>query len=419
MACSSNDGCTDPLAPICAQGACVACTLDDECTSGVCRPDGSCESAANVLYVSVDGVSAGQCTAEMPCELLYARSIVTPQRRSLRVANGTYSLPGAFVIAPPIAAVTVVGTRGAVFERSTTGPTFDVRDGSSLELRGVTLHRGIECDTGTLNIAHAGFNSPGSEVRSWLVLENCMTSVAASELDMSTALGIDSSNNGTLRVVESSITGSTDTAIRMNGGELTIERCTIAENQGMGVDATTQQLAVRRSMFYSNRLGGISSVNGVFDVTNNFVYRNGNAGNALFGGLRLDTYLAGNRFEHNTVVRNDAEYGATPVYAGGVFCKGGGSTKNNLITNNFYGNEFDPSAQVGGTCTFSGSLIDASDDAVHFARPIEEPFDYHLADAQSTAVNTGVLGTPPITDDFDGDPRDDGMPDMGADELRP
>jgi hypothetical protein len=93
--------------------------------------------------------------------------------------------------------------------------------------------------------------------------------------------------------------------------------------------------------------------------------------------------------------------------------------KNNLITNNFYGNQFDPNAQVGGTCTFSGSLIEASDEAIRFVRTGEEPFDYHLADAQSTAVNAGVLGSPPITEDFDGDPRDDGMPDVGADELRP
>lgn len=323
------------------------------------------------------------------------------------------------MVAPPIAAITIVGSRNAVFERATTGPSFDVRNGSSLELRGVTLHRGIECDTGTLEIVRAAFNSAGTEVRSWLVLHNCTTSVVASELDLSTALGIDANNGGTLRVSDSSITESADTGIRMTGAELTVERSTIAENRGMGIDATTQQLVVRRSVFYSNRLGGISSVNGVFDVTNNFVYRNGNAGNALFGGLRLETYLAGNRFEHNTVVRNDAEYGATPKYAGGVFCKGGGSTKNNLITNNFYGNQFDPNAQVAGTCMFSGSLIEDSDEAIRFVRDAEEPFDYHLADAQSTAVNAGVLGTPPITEDFDGDPRDDGMPDMGADELRP
>src|SRR5574338_947819 len=343
----------------------------------------------------------------MPCDLSYARSIATPERNTIRRASGTYSLPGAFVVAPPIAAITIVGSRSAIFERATTGPSFDIRNGSSLDLRGVTLHRGIECDTGKLQIARAAFNSAGGEVRSWLVLHNCTTSVTASELDMSAALGIDSSNGGTLRVIDSSITGSTDTGIRRNGTELTVERSTIAGNHGMGIDAATQQLVVRRSVFYSNRLGGISSINGVFDVTNNFVYRNGNDANSLFGGLRLDTDLAGNRFEHNTVVRNDAEYGATPVYAGGVFCKGGGSMKNNLITNNFYGNQFDPNAQVGGTCAFSGSLIDASDEAVRFVRTGEEPFDYHLADAQSTAVNVGVLGSPPITEDFDGAPRDD------------
>lgn len=93
--------------------------------------------------------------------------------------------------------------------------------------------------------------------------------------------------------------------------------------------------------------------------------------------------------------------------------------RNNLIANNFRGNEFDASAQKGGTCTFTGSKVLASDSTAHFVSPIAEPFDYHLADAQSEAVNVGILSNSPITEDFDGDARSDGMPDVGADELHP
>lgn len=51
-----------------------------------------------------------------------------------------------------------------------------------------------------------------------------------------------------------------------------------------------------------------------------------------------------------------------------------------------------------------------------------EPFDYHLASSQSPAVNAGVALNVPVTDDFDGDLRNDGAhgaPDVGADEFRP
>jgi hypothetical protein len=43
--------------------------------------------------------------------------------------------------------------------------------------------------------------------------------------------------------------------------------------------------------------------------------------------------------------------------------------------------------------------------------------DYHLASAKSPAVDVGVVGA--LIDDADGDPRSDGAPDVGADELVP
>jgi hypothetical protein len=418
MSCSGNAECSG-MAPVCDNGSCRACSLDDECESGVCRSDGACEVAANVLYVAPNAPSAGTCaSAAAPCDLMYARTLVDAQRYSIRLANGTYALPTGFIVSSPIAHVTVIGASSAVFERSGSGPSFDVRSGSMLAIRGVTLHRGVECNTGTLDLERTAFNTPGSEVRSWVLASNCTTTVADSELDGSTAFGIDAINQGTLTLSSTSIRQSASDGVRAQLSQFTVTKSTIAQSMGMGVSSNALQLTIRGSTFYANRMGGISHIDGVFDITNNFVYRNGNAANSLFGGMRLDTSLAGNRVEHNTVVRNDAEYGATPVLAGGVYCRGGGTSANNLITNNFYGNESQTNAQTAGTCTFSGSLIVNSDAAVHFVRPVAEPFDYHLADAQSSAVNAGVISNPAVTDDFDGDPRDS-TPDVGADELKP
>lgn len=416
-ACSTNEQCAAST-PICGtDGACRTCALDDECASGVCRPDGACEAAANVLYVAPNGIAAGQCPSMQPCELTYARSLVTATRSSLRVSDGTYSLPSSFTVALPLASIAVVGGRNAVFERANSGPSFSIGSGSELALRGVTLHRGLECNTGTVKVVRVGFNTPGVEVRPWLLLSNCMASLVDSDLEGAQGDAISSANGGTLDLVGTRISGGTAAGVKMGAGSLSIARSTIFQNAGIGVDTGAQQVIIRRSMLFSNRMGGISAVGGVFDVTNNYVYRNGNANDATFGGMRLDSIVAGNRVEHNTVIRNDMDVNAMPVYAGGIFCRGGGTSANNLIANNFRGNESYPNAQTGGTCTFTGSLAQASDTNLNFVRPIAEPFDYHLANTQSAAANAGVVGSPPLTEDFDGDPRTDGMPDLGADEL--
>jgi len=109
---------------------------------------------------------------------------------------------------------------------------------------------------------------------------------------------------------------------------------------------------------------------------------------------------------------------ASPLYAGGLFCRGDGDFNNNLIANNFAGSATQPNAQVGGTCDLAGSLIANADTTFRFVSAGMQPFDYHLATQASAAVNAGVIGPSPETVDFDGDPRSDGAPDVGADEFK-
>jgi hypothetical protein len=150
--CSVNDECLDPQTPICESATCRPCQLDDECSSGVCRADGGCEPTDSVIYVATDGVAAGSCSETSRCELSYAITRLSSSRTALRLANGTYSLAAAIVFGAALNA-TIVGGRGAVFVRSTTGPSFRVEGGGALTLRGVTVTRGIECGAfGKLNI---------------------------------------------------------------------------------------------------------------------------------------------------------------------------------------------------------------------------------------------------------------------------
>jgi hypothetical protein len=283
----------------------------------------------------------------------------------------------------------------------------------------VSITRGIECaDFGTLAIERVAFGSPESEVRPWLSLDNCTTVVSDSDLLDSSAKGIDAIDGGDLTVRRCRVNQSDGDGISAQTSHLTVELTEISQNKGIGISAFSQFVAVRQSKIFSNPQGGVRSVGGVFDVTNNLVFRNGDQITATFGGMRLDSSLPGNRVEHNTVAWNERAYSTTPpVYAGGLFCNGGGSGANNLIVNNAHGNATEPAAQIGGTCDLTGSLVSSDSTPYNFVRPVAEPFDYHLADADSPAANAGIATAAPLQVDIDGQPRSDGMPDVGADEL--
>jgi hypothetical protein len=64
-------------------------------------------------------------------------------------------------------------------------------------------------------------------------------------------------------------------------------------------------------------------------------------------------------------------------------------------------------------------LISESDLAFHLVRSTAQPIDYRIADEQSIAVDAGSILAMPLGDDFDGQSRSDGKPDVGADELVP
>jgi hypothetical protein len=133
--------------------------------------------------------------------------------------------------------------------------------------------------------------------------------------------------------------------------------------------------------------------------------------------MRLESASSGNRVQHNTVARNDSDFDATPILAGGVYCIGAVAS-NNLVVNNFRGNTTLPNAQVGGSCDFSDSLVAESAAAGMFRADGTNMVDgYYLDSPTSLAVSAGVASG--VTVDIDGQARSDGMPDLGADELDP
>ena len=215
---------------------------------------------------------------------------------------------------------------------------------------------------------------------------------------------------GVLRVSGTRVEASATDGIRTSSGDVTVRSSVVTRNKGIGIVSQSGPLIVDACTVSENLGGGISSTNGSFNITNNAVVHNGDPGVTGFGGLRLDSSEPVNRFQHNTVIRNDCDVNFMPVLAGGVYCVGA-IASNNLIANNFRGNTSLANAQTGGSCDFGNSIISQTDATLGLAAD-----GVHLT-ATSSAVNAGSASA--VTTDIDGAARSDGMPDIGADEFQP
>lgn len=419
--CASNEQCP-ANAPVCRPDmACHKCALDDECGTRVCRSDGACEAAERVLYVSPNGVAAGQCPSTSPCELFYARSLLTSERSTIRLDNGTYVLGSDFEVTGAITNLTIVGGRAAIIQRPSAGWAFEVGtaaapSSSILTIRGITINKGVRCDTASLTLTGVAFDNAPSETLPWVDARSCDLDVTDSELNDSLAEGIVASA-GTTTITRARIDGSASHGVRVQSAPVTIRSSTISNNAEIGVTAVAGLMTVERSKISGNRRGGLSSVSGTFDVTNNFVVYNGDPSVTSFGGMRLESSSSGNRVQHNTVARNDCDVNATPVLAGGVYCVGAVAS-NNLVVTNYRGNTTLPSAQVGGSCDFSASYVSETPiNGMFRADGMNMADGFHLDSSTSPVVNAGIASG--VTVDIDGQARSDGMPDLGADELDP
>jgi hypothetical protein len=153
-----------------------------------------------------------------------------------------------------------------------------------------------------------------------------------------------------------------------------------------------------------------------FDITNSFIYRNGDQDTGAYGGLDLGIATAGsNRLAFDTIVDNRAA-----INSGGVVCNVAAfAGPNNLIARNtLAGSAAASGAQTSGACTYPTSAIQNDTSGLAFVHGDATPFDYHLG-AASAAIDHATTATG-IAFDYDGDPRPQGSADdQGADELHP
>lgn len=97
VACQSNNQCSG-TAPVCDSmtRSCRACGTDSECSTGVClEAEGSCAAESALIFVSDGGQDIGMCFSDAPCKTIqFAQTLVTQNRRVIRIVGGQYALGG-------------------------------------------------------------------------------------------------------------------------------------------------------------------------------------------------------------------------------------------------------------------------------------------------------------------------------------
>ncbi len=382
--CQANDDCTNAAKPLCDVGAkvcvacldgdigacsgatpvctsehtCAACAAHTDCDSRACLPDGSCAMESQVAYVAASG-TGNACTKMAPCPLV--KDALGKNTLYIKIAaegaakdSSTVTIDGK--------TVTILADPGATLDRDGDGPILEVR-----------------------------------------------------------------SANADVRIYDLEITGATGTSggdgvvVTANGGlpKLALTRVTVTENQGAGVSVSGGALTMSQCTISTNEGGGISvaGIGSTFDITNNYIFRNGDQDSGTYGGVNLSVAGAGSsRLEFNTIIDNRAA--AITTRSGGVICDiTGFAAANNIIArNSLSGSTAGSNAQTIGICTYPTSKTQADLTGLELAHPDMAPFSYKLR-AGSSAVDQATTASS-VDVDADGDLRPQGaQKDIGADEL--
>lgn len=361
--------------PVCGlDETCRGCTVDSECASLTCLPDGSCAPVMGVLYASPDGADPAACLPNDRCSLARALDLIDGERSTIRLDPGIYGLPATLVA---FGEVHLVGRR-AVLDRNAvgSGPTLAVESGTTLSLDYVTVQGG-DGDTGD---------------------------------------GIDC-NGATLTLREVTVQDNDGVGVSSAGCTLAIAHSQILGNRGIGIVQAGGALALTRSLVLGNQGGGLALDRAAYDVENDVIAKNGGPSSGL-GGVSISsvTTPVGHVFAFNTVAQNQATLGTTA----GVVCK---SFANPVPMTG--GIVFDNAGfQVeGGNCVWTysdigpvpvtGASILSSDPL--FVDPVHNNFHLQVSSPARDAADPAAA----LAVDVDGDVRPQGAGrDMGADEIK-
>jgi Cys-rich repeat protein len=389
---------------VCDQNICAECTEDANCPSGLCLADKTCAGLDEVAYVDAAAAATNAtCTKEAPCATLAKALGLIPTPKYIR-ATGMLVTDAAITINKSII---IYGDPGRTkITRST--------DGEVLILKGM--------DTPQIDLFNLEIEgNPGNKE---CVKIHETASVTMTEVDVhgQGENGIRLEMLGKLVVVNSQIHDNKLDGVRaLAGTTLELRGSRIYNNSSgtnvgagvAGVNASsTAMVTIDSSIITANAgaSGGVS-INGPFTIRNSIIAINGDLGmTTSAGGLTLNpgTATATAQFEFNTIADNRSVSGIgmtctlIPV-----------AVSNSIITGN----------NAPANCTISYSLFTTGatgtnkNGAPMFkSKNFGDPGFYRIGSA-SDAINSADPAAT-LNVDIDGDARNDGRKDMGADEFK-
>jgi hypothetical protein len=357
-------------------------------------PDGCAMCVAPAPVCDTTTNTCVECVAGSDCE---ATAPVCDNHACRACATNTECASGACL---PTGACADAGSVAYVREGGTDNATCDLMQPCATVSAAIATRKPTIKVTGTIS-GHVGIDS--------LTLSIVGDPGAALESTASIGSILDVSGTSLIAIDHVSIGGasSPNVGITVNGGTLQLHDVTIDGCINGGITVSSGMLVLHQSTVSNNAGGGIT-INGAaahFDISNTFVFRNGNISSSVVGGARLVQFANDgmNRFEFNTIVDNHIATNSTN--AGGVTCDTNGFvTANNIIArNDVNGDTTLSNANILGVCNFATSFVGTSATELDFVNPDAAPFDYRIQSG-SVAIDQGTTPSP-VDVDHDGQHR--------------
>lgn len=341
--------------PICAGGICRLCQSHSECSSGVCKSDGSCASANDVLYVDNNVgkgcQTTGPGTKAMPyCEVQPAALAAVLSAKPFVVVAGS--------VTAYTTAINLTATTGAIGPLTIVGPG-----------RAAAVTAKVQPSVG----------APA-------VLVNASGNAATVTVD-----GLELVGTGTSPGVRCSIgTGA---------GSFTLQNSLVRGSPGVGVESSGCKVDIDSSVITLNAGGGVKLTSTNYTVTNTIISANGSMA-ASSAGVSFDNSSTGT-FAFNTVVFNTVMAGV-----GGIDC--GTGTQKPILNSIVWKNTTASGTQLGAQCALTNVVTVAGDDNRGSMSAMAPSFvsatDFHLT--PNSAANTACCVdkiTSPTTPNRDND----------------
>jgi hypothetical protein len=276
--CETSSDCGDATAPICDTGTheCRGCTIDTECTGGVCvEAQGTCVADADVAFVANNGTST-TCTRAAPCGAIASAIANAPTRTVIHVLGGdlldnAMMLTGTHIIDGEntifgfsgSTAVTVTGPATITIEgfqfteppAASNMPAIMITGQAAnatvynVSVSGAGGHAITTQNEATLNLSHSHVGVAGVTGRSEI---DCINATLNADQNVFLTSYITNGTGAcTAKVTRNKFDSNNDGSVQISGGQVIMENNLIIHEDGFNDSILVENLAAGSTVRYN------------------------------------------------------------------------------------------------------------------------------------------------------------------------